>query len=397
MRKLLSMMVIAACGGGTPPAQNTTTSATPSASASTSATATTAKAPANPFEGAHLYVDPAWTRNVEGVATADPAHAALVRKVAQVPTAVWIDSIARTGLVAKTLDAVAATHDPAMVPVFVLYDLPNRDCAAKSSAGELAVEKDGEKRYAAEVVDPIAAAFRAHASQRAIIVVEPDSLPNIATNLNNPKCAASDHAYRASIAYAVKSFAMPNVSVYLDAAHSGWLGWDGNRDKIAKVFSEVLTAAGGADKIRGFAINVSGYGAIDGDASKKLEKSNPCDNETVYADKLAESLAKVGVTDKGFIIDTSRDGVPYARTKGGNWCNVKNAGFGPRPRVQPSPRVDAYVWIKPPGESDGTSDPKSARYDTNCSSEDAMPNAPEAGTFFTAYFTSLAQKANPPL
>lgn len=378
MREIAWLALAAACGAGAAPVHEPTTSA--------------ARASGNPFEGARLWVDSAWTKNVESVASADPAHAELARKVAHVPTAVWIDSIAKVPAVARTLDASKTD-----VPIFVVYDLPNRDCSAKSSAGELDVAKDGEKRYASEVVDPIAAAFRAHPSQRAIVVVEPDSLANVATNTTIPKCAASEHAYRASIAYAVRAFALPNVAVYLDAAHSGWLGWDGNREKIAKVFAEVLADAGGADKVRGFAINVSGYGAIDGDASKRLEASNPCDNETVYADKLAESLAKVGITGKGFIIDTSRAGVPGARTKGGNWCNVKNAGLGPRPRAQPSPRVDAWVWIKPPGESDGTSDPKSSRYDVNCSSEDAMPGAPEAGTFFAAYFMSLAENANPPL
>ncbi len=377
MRRLAWVALAVACGGGAPAAR---------------APVVAKHASANPFDGARLFVDPAWTKNVESVALADPARADLARRVAHVPTAVWIDSIAKVPAVARTLDAAGTD-----VPIFVVYDLPNRDCSAKSSAGELDVAKDGEKRYASEVVDPIAAAFTAHPSQRAIVVVEPDSLANIATNGSVPKCAASEHAYRASIAYAVRAFALPNVAVYLDAAHSGWIGWDGNREKIAKVFAEVLADAGGADKVRGFAINVSGYGAVEGDASKRLEASNPCENETVYANKLAESLAKVGIAGKGFIIDTSRDGVPDARSKGGNWCNVKNAGFGARPRAQPAPWVDAWVWIKPPGESDGTSDPKSPRYDANCSSEDAMPGAPEAGTFFAAYFTSLAEKANPPL
>ena len=47
------------------------------------------------------------------------------------------------------------------------------------------------------------------------------------------------------------------------------------------------------------------------------------------------------------------DGKPIDRRKArGNWCNVKGAGLGERPRASPMPQLpmlDAYVWIKPPG------------------------------------------------
>ena len=376
-----------ACGASPTHARDATTAS----SAAPPVRATT------PFAGARFYVDPARVRTLEAAAASDPSHAALFRAAEKIPTAIWVDSIAHVPLVASTLDAVAAARDPSLVPVFVVYDLPNRDCAAKSSAGELTVESGGEARYASEVVDPIAAAFRAHPAIHAAVIVEPDSLANVATNLSIPKCAASEHAYRASIAYAVRAFAQPNVSVYLDAAHSGWLGWDPNRAKIAKIFSEVLAAAGGAGNVRGFAIDVSGYGAVTGDAMKRLAPGNPCDNETDYARKLAADLAKLGVTGEGFVIDTSRAGVPDARAKGGDWCNVKNAGLGPRPEADPSPGVDAYLWIKPPGDSDGTTDRRSPRYDASCASEDAMDRAPEAGVFFAPYFVSLAERADPPL
>ena len=57
-------------------------------------------------------------------------------------------------------------------------------------------------------------------------IIEPDSLANLTTNQAVPKCAASANAYRNCVVYAIKRFALPNVSVYLDAAHAGWLGWD---------------------------------------------------------------------------------------------------------------------------------------------------------------------------
>ena len=319
----------------------------------------------------------------------------LLRKVATMPTALWVDSIAHVPLVGETLDAIAATKNPDARPVFVLYDLPNRDCSARSSAGELSVEHGGVGRYKAEVVDRIAGQLRAHPKQHAAFIIEPDSLANLATNLGVAKCAASEQAYRESIAYALKTLSAANATLYLDAGHAGWLGWDENRRKIANVFADVLALAGDARAIRGFAVNVSGYDPVDGEEPKG--DGNPCSNETKYVAKLSETLATVGIHNKGFIVDTSRNGVAGARTKPGNWCNVKGAGLGPRPRADAGPLVDAYLWVKPPGDSDGTSDPASARYDANCSSADAMPNAPEAGAWFAAYLALLAQHANPPL
>ena len=95
--------------------------------------------------------------------------------------------------------------------------------------------------------------------------------------------------------------------------------------------------------------------------------------------------------------DTSRNGQADTRTRWGNWCNIKGAGLGPRPEVAPVQGVDAYFWIKPPGDSDGTADPNAARFDENCASPDATPGAPEAGQWFHSYFVELVQRANPPL
>jgi cellulose 1,4-beta-cellobiosidase len=113
--------------------------------------------------------------------------------------------------------------------------------------------------------------------------------------------------------------------------------------------------------------------------------------------KLNESLEKAGITGKGFIIDTGRNGKDGVRTKWGNWCNVKGAGIGERPKIKPAPLIDAYLWVKPPGESDGTSDKNAKRFDENCVSPDAAANAPEAGEWFQSHFLEMAKNANPPL
>ena len=386
---LLALVLGAACAG----------SSSLKAKAITAPTA--APPPAvNPFAGARFYGDPEFVRTVARAQAPTPEDAARLKKVATFPTAVWLESVETAKLAASTLDdaqkAQAAGGGP-VVPVFVIYDLPNRDCAAAGSRGELFVDKGGEARYQTEFIDVIAAAFAAHPTQKVAVILEPDSLPNLVTNLELPSCAAAADVYRRSVAYAINKLSMPNVFIYLDAAHAGWLGWPKNLPRAVTLFKEVLQTAGGADRIRGFALNVSNYDPSHEPGATKNSPDEPSQDELGYAADLAEGLAKVGITGKGFIIDTSRNGKGSIRSTPGNWCNVKGAGLGERPTVAPAPNVDAYFWIKTPGESDGTTDTKAARFDENCVSDDAMPGAPEAGELFAPYLIDLAKNANPPL
>jgi cellulose 1,4-beta-cellobiosidase len=347
-----------------------------------------------------FFVNPDYVENVEATARKNPELASTIRKVEQYPTAVWLDEIARVPSLKHWLDEAKKQQDDSGQPtlsVVVLCNLPNRDCAANASAGELSVEENGEARYRTEFVDPIAAQFASHPDQPIVAIIEPDSLANMTTNQFVPKCAASSDAYRHSVVYAIKQFALPNVSVYLDAAHAGWLGWDGNREKMAKVFRRVLDEAGGPNMIRGFATNVSNFTHLSNRDGASLAMTNPCPNELTYVKMLAETLSMYGMPGKGFIIDTARNGKGGIRRSWGSWCNVKGAGLGERPRAEPVRGVDAYFWIKPPGESDGVSDPTQPRYDGMCANRDAALGAPQAGQWFESYFLDLVRNALPPL
>lgn len=81
---------------------------------------------------------------------------------------------------------------------------------------------------------------------------------------------------------------------------------------------------------------------------------------------------------------SGRNGVqPTQQNAWGDWCNVKGTGFGVRPTTNTGDALtDAFVWVKPGGESDGTSDSSAARYDAHCGYSDALQPAPEAGTWF---------------
>lgn len=354
----------------------------------------------NPFKDVDFFINPSYVDNLRATAKRHPELADRIRKVERYPTGVWLDSIAALGKLRGWLDEAKAQQDRNGKPtltVLVVYDLPNRDCSSAASAGELKVASGGEARYRREFIDPIATELKKHPNQPIVVVLEPDSLGNLATNMAVPMCKEASDAYKSGIVYAIKQLNLPNVSVYLDAAHAGWLGWDDNRAKIARIFKGVLAEAGGPNMIRGFALNTSNYTHLYNRDGAALEPTNPCPNELIYAHTLAQTLRMFGFRQHGLLIDTGRNGKGGIRSKWGSFCNVHGAGLGERPRVQPEPDIDAYFWVKPPGESDGVSDPSQPRYDSMCGNPDARKGAPQAGEWFEDYFLDLVRNAIPPL
>lgn len=364
--------------------------------------ATTAPAPdgMNPFVGARLYVNPDYVRAVREVEKRHPRAASLLRKMETPPTPIWESSLRDVQAVPRYLDDAQRQQAAGAIPVvtvFVLYGLPGRDCNAESSVGELSADPAGEAIYQHRFIDPLAAAFRAHPGQRIAVVMEPDSLSNLVTNLDNPRCAAVADIYKRGIAYAIATLSLPNVFLYLEAAHAGWLSWPKNLVRSVPLYKQVLEMAGGADRIRGFALNVSNYDPLKVTNLTPRDPAGPSDDELGYVEDLSRALGKVGITGKGFLIDTSRNGRANIRSASDSWCNVRGAGLGERPQAAPAPRVDAYLYLKVPGESDGTSDPKAPRFDRMCDSDDAAPGAPQAGEMFDAYLIGLLENAEPPL
>lgn len=354
----------------------------------------------NPFSDGAFYADPGYAQKVRASADRAAQLATKMARVEKQPTALWLDRIAAIAQLPEWLVSAreqSRTSGEPTVPVVVVYNLPNRDCSAKASNGELAIERDGERRYREEYIDVIASHLAADPEQRVAIVLEPDSLPNLISNLGVEKCAVSEQVYKHSVAYAISKLSLPNVFIYLDVAHAGWLGWDASQRRMVELIVEVLGMSGGTSRIRGFASNVSNYNALHGDWGKRLEPSNPAPNELTYAQNFLRTAEAHGLSGKGFLIDTSRNGQADIRSRWGNWCNIRGAGIGELPRANPEPGIDAYFWVKPPGESDGTADPTAERFDANCASSDAAPGAPEAGQWFHAYFVELVKNANPSL
>ncbi|OIW28938.1 glycoside hydrolase family 6 protein [Coniochaeta ligniaria NRRL 30616] len=376
-------------------APSATTKDEPRQAASGCSSAVTLDPSSNPFKKYTLHPNKFYRDEVTAAVAqlSDSSLAAAAAKVADVGSFLWIDTIANIAKIEPALADVPCTN----ILGLVIYDLPGRDCAAKASNGELKV---GEiSRYKSEYIDPIVTLLKAHPNTAFALVIEPDSLPNLVTNSDKDTCKNSAAGYRDGVAYAIKNLNLPNVIMYLDAGHGGWLGWDANLKPGAQELAKAFKAGGSPKQLRGIATNTAGWNAWDlspGEFSTASDaKYNKCQNEKIYVDTFAPELKSAGMPNHA-IVDTGRNAKTGLRAEWGDWCNVNGAGFGVRPTSSTGDELaDAFVWIKPGGESDGTSDSSATRYDSFCGKDDAFKPAPEAGTWNQAYFEMLLQNAVP--
>lgn len=412
----------------------------------------------NPYAGARVYVNPEWSAK----AAAETGGS----RISSQPTGVWLDRIAAIngvnggmGLRAHLDAALQQKGTGELVVQLVIYNLPGRDCAALASNGELGpTEID---RYKTAYIDPIAAilADTKYAGLRIVTTVEIDSLPNLVTNTGSrPTATAACDVMKANgnyikgVGYALGKLGdVPNVYNYVDAGHHGWIGWDDNFGASADVFKQAATAEGATvGDVHGFITNTANYSALkennftinDTVAGKSVRESKWVDwnrytDELSFAQAFRNQLVTVGFPSGiGMLIDTSRNGWGgSARPAGpgatttvdtyvdggrydrrihvGNWCNQSGAGLGERPTAAPATGIDAYVWMKPPGESDGSStaipndegkgfdrmcDPTytgNPRNNNNLSG--ALANSPLSGHWFSAQFQELMRNAYPAL
>ena len=420
---------------------------------------------ANPFAGATFYVNPEWAANVTTTAaqTSDVTLAGQLRTVAGYSTGVWLDSMAKiaptdgTMGLAAHLDAALAQQKSGAptVVTFVIYDLPGRDCAALASNGELPATSASLATYEHSYIDPIVAILKQakYAGVRIATVIEPDSLPNLVTNMSLAACSIAAQFYEQGVEYALDALhAIPNVYTFLDSAHSGWLGWTSNSGPAAQEFAKVARATkAGLEVVDGFITDTANYTPVQEPYmtattqvggqpvdSATFYQSNPEIDEADFAADMYGALTGAGFPARiGMLVDTSRDGwggaqrPPSAsssadvntfvngskidrRAHRGLWCNVASAGLGEPPAASPSgydaSHLDAFVWVKPPGESDGTSaatvNGQGKKSDPMCDPTfatsygvptGALPNSPLAGQWFSAQLLQLLQNAEPPV
>ncbi|WP_344544134.1 glycoside hydrolase family 6 protein [Streptomyces levis] len=255
-----------------------------------------------------------WVRTHSG----DPRHAVIASRIAEQPAAVWFAEYAPETVTARVAAVTSSGAAQGRVPVLVPYAIPGRDCGGHSQGGA-----PGLDAYDAWI-DRFAAGL---GSGEVIVVLEPDSVAQA-------EClSAGARADRfASLARAgrVLKAANPRARVYFDAGHSGW-NTPGRQ-------AAWLRQAGAAspDSSEGVFSNVSNF--------------HTTADEIAYDRRVLDALG--GPAGLGAVIDTSRNG--NGAPADGEWCDPAGRSLGRTPTLTTGePRIDAYLWVKLPGESDG--------------------------------------------
>ncbi|GID27503.1 endoglucanase [Paractinoplanes brasiliensis] len=267
-----------------------------------------------------LYVEPAGPA-VEQVkayeAAGRTADAKLIREIADRPVAAWFAD-ETTDPAARARDLVTAAAAAGKVPVLTLYRIPQRDCGSHSGGGAATP---------AEYSSWVASIAAAIAGQRAVVIVEPDAVAQAVQGCLS--AAERTERYRL-LGQAIDTLAAnPQLTIYLDGGNPSWIT-DPAR------MGDALQKAGVA-RADGFALNVANFETTAANIK--------------YGTKLSKRLGGAH-----FVIDTSRNGNGPAKKTNhdGHWCNPPGRALGDVPTLQTGHElVDAYLWIKRPGESDG--------------------------------------------
>ncbi|MEV8134470.1 glycoside hydrolase family 6 protein [Microbacterium aurantiacum] len=276
-----------------------------------------AEGPRPPAPGDAFFVSPdSFAARAAAEGGEDAATEAAAYLAAQ-PTAVWLtpETYPTDSVTAAVEQILAEARAQDAVPVLAVYGLPDRDCGNFSAGGLDAADYPGW-------IDAIAAGLAAEPARSTVVILEPDAL---ALDCDRPEVRA------AQIADAASRLAAEDTFLYVDGGHSNWR----SPREMATLIAEVAEAAPGA--LRGFATNVS--------------NANSDADETAYARQLVGQLEAWGFDDLHAVIDTSRNGAPHT---GSEWCNVPGLRVGVPSGTWGDDVVDANLWIKPPGESDGT-------------------------------------------
>ena len=330
----------------------------------------------------NLYVNP--ERLAVSAGTLSAQQKADAELLSSFPTATWFTGGTPEEVRAGVQEIVRAATDQGTTPVLVAYNLPFRDCAQYSAGGAA-----NTAAYAAWIRG-FAAGI---GTGDAIVIVEPDGLGIIPwyTTADGVKewcrpaqlTAATAAADRfAQLNMAVDALAaLPHASVYLDGTHSDWLSVGEIADRLQKA---------GVDRTNGFFLNASSYVATERlqkygswlsdclylsqngsydprNCASQYYPADPNDFSTwvrtdAAYDKAfsAARLTRNADEQAHFVLDTSRNGRGSWTAPAGKypdaepWCNPPGRGLGMAPNTETGiPLLDAYLWIKVPGESDG--------------------------------------------
>ncbi|MDX3493965.1 glycoside hydrolase family 6 protein [Streptomyces turgidiscabies] len=248
----------------------------------------------------------------------DPRRSVIEAEIADRPAAVWFADFSPSTITARVRAVTAGAAAAGRVPVLVPYAVPDRDCGGASQGG--APDLGAYDGW----IDAFATGL---GSDEVIVILEPDAVAQ--TDCLSPERRAARFASLARAGRVLKA-ADPNARVYYDAGHSGW----NSPAKQAALLRQAGAASAASSD--GVFSNVSNF--------------HRTDDEIAYDRRVLDALG--GPAGLGAVIDTSRNG--NGAPADGEWCDPAGRKLGRAPTTNTGEaRIDAYLWVKLPGESDG--------------------------------------------
>ncbi len=355
--------------------------------------------------------------------------ARLIKGMIETPQAVWFTG----GSPSEVRRAVKATVKRARahneIPVLVAYNIPFRDCAQFSAGGATTT---------AEYLAWVDGFAKGIGKSKAVVILEPDGLGIIpwydpfadrdgSSALEWCQPAEADPATAATDRFDQLNQAVdrigqqPRAKVYLDGTHSAWLGSGDAAERLVKAgvfdaagfFSNVsnfqedqrlIKHATWTSQCIAFANNADEGGWRLGHyewCASQYFPADPNDFSTWHlSDEWYAANLGTATPTTHFVIDSSRNGqgpwIPPADHPAGDpqdWCNPPDRGTGTRPTAKTGiALLDAYLWIKIPGQSDGQCN----RWSPPGSPDPVRGMVdPPAGVWFPEMALELARNANP--
>lgn len=274
-----------------------------------------------------------------------PADAAEIAKIADRPFPLWVtgDAAAVTAQVRDFTDRAAAATQR---PLLVAYNIPHRDCGNFSGGGA------PDPGYYRQWISGLVAGLNGH---EATVILEPDAVAHEISGCLDPPLVSERARLLGDAITALKT---TGSTVYLDAGNPGFITDTG---ALASALRN-----NGIARADGFSLNVANF--------------YPTPQVISYGIAVSDRLSGAH-----FIIDTSRNGLGNLSSPtvdgGPSYCNPPGRGLGQAPTTHTGDsRIDALLWIKRSGESDGT----------------CRPGEPAAGQWWPDYALGLAQRSTGP-
>lgn len=277
-----------------------------------------------------------------------PDSASALSHLESLGIATWYSDRGVNGNATQTAEELVSTCAESSRLNIVVYGLPNKDCSAGYSNGNGTVQTGEDYEEFIRNLTGIVG------ERKVLYVLEPDAVGLIAAG----GCAV-DYGYESNLTNAISLLSEnPNAEIYLDVGY--WtLEQSESTDNVAQIVKELAKAG----RLKGIALNTSNYRS-----------------STLMSQLCANFQSAVESTDIHCVVDTSRNFQEFADPSSSEWCNVRTAGIGAPPTNETGlSNIDYYIYVKPPGDSDGTCVDETA----------AAMRGPEAGEFFNDHFIKL--------